>query len=302
VPVTVSSEFECWYDNGFAAAQWKADKKDNLVKDCTVELTPEKFILTKGKANVSCPWGGVSATYGASKGGNAILTITLRGEKGGAARIVLPHYSPAAFIAETWRVVPSKRPQLEQIKPEILAVSASASELLEYLGGYPLRPGKSDTGLWVMVHQFGITIQSGIRRHRETMIAWRDITAVTVEGMIDPQRQRSLARTVEFGVLGAGKQVKSSFLSITTAIGEAIFHSKRLTAPELRAKFGAVLPAAQAIIDARPQPTAQPFAQPAPAAPPLSVADELGKLAKLRADGVLTDEEFAAQKARLLNG
>jgi hypothetical protein len=47
-----------------------------------------------------------------------------------------------------------------------------------------------------------------------------------------------------------------------------------------------------------------PLAAPPPvplAAPPLSVADELAKLAKLKADGVLTDGEFAAQKAKLLS-
>jgi Short C-terminal domain len=37
------------------------------------------------------------------------------------------------------------------------------------------------------------------------------------------------------------------------------------------------------------------------ATPALSVADELGKLASLRSAGVLTDQEFESQKARLLN-
>jgi hypothetical protein len=37
------------------------------------------------------------------------------------------------------------------------------------------------------------------------------------------------------------------------------------------------------------------------AAVPFSVADELAKLAKLKADGVLTEEEFAAQKRKLLS-
>jgi hypothetical protein len=37
------------------------------------------------------------------------------------------------------------------------------------------------------------------------------------------------------------------------------------------------------------------------ASPSLSVADELTKLAKLKADGVLTEEEFAAQKRKLLS-
>jgi len=39
-----------------------------------------------------------------------------------------------------------------------------------------------------------------------------------------------------------------------------------------------------------------------PTGPPVSIADELKKLAELRDIGVLTEDEFAAQKARLLNG
>ena len=42
---------------------------------------------------------------------------------------------------------------------------------------------------------------------------------------------------------------------------------------------------------------------PAPSAPPaVEVAEQLRKLAALRDEGILTDEEFAAQKARLLAG
>jgi hypothetical protein len=51
----------------------------------------------------------------------------------------------------------------------------------------------------------------------------------------------------------------------------------------------------EAVNDVLPKPPV------AVAAPPLSVADELAKLAKLRADGVLTEEEFAAQKRKLLS-
>ena len=47
-------------------------------------------------------------------------------------------------------------------------------------------------------------------------------------------------------------------------------------------------------------PTAQPIAQPVVATASSSVADELAKLAKLKADGILTDEEFQAQKSKLL--
>lgn len=38
------------------------------------------------------------------------------------------------------------------------------------------------------------------------------------------------------------------------------------------------------------------------AVPPVSVADEIKKLGELQSQGLLTDEEFAAQKARLLGG
>ncbi|SDT07487.1 SHOCT domain-containing protein [Jiangella sp. DSM 45060] len=51
---------------------------------------------------------------------------------------------------------------------------------------------------------------------------------------------------------------------------------------------------------------AQPPPAPAPAAPAApaedSLADQLSRLADLKAQGVLSDEEFAAAKARLLGG
>lgn len=53
---------------------------------------------------------------------------------------------------------------------------------------------------------------------------------------------------------------------------------------------------------AEEQSQAQPetYAAPAPAAEPVDVAEQLQKLAALKEQGVLTDEEFAAQKAKLL--
>lgn len=47
-------------------------------------------------------------------------------------------------------------------------------------------------------------------------------------------------------------------------------------------------------------PIAQPIPQPVVAPASSSVADELAKLAKLKADGILTDEEFRVQKSKLL--
>lgn len=42
------------------------------------------------------------------------------------------------------------------------------------------------------------------------------------------------------------------------------------------------------------------YPQPAPATEQVDVADQLQKLAQLREQGVLTDQEFATQKAKLL--
>jgi hypothetical protein len=42
------------------------------------------------------------------------------------------------------------------------------------------------------------------------------------------------------------------------------------------------------------------YAQPPPAAPTADPVDQLKQLGELHAQGVLTDEEFAAQKAKLL--
>jgi hypothetical protein len=53
------------------------------------------------------------------------------------------------------------------------------------------------------------------------------------------------------------------------------------------------------------QPPPQQYAQPAPAPPPAApsqedVINQLKQLGELHASGILTDEEFAAQKAKLL--
>jgi hypothetical protein len=52
-----------------------------------------------------------------------------------------------------------------------------------------------------------------------------------------------------------------------------------------------------------PPPPPPPPAQPVPAAAPqASVVDQLKDLAELKQQGILTEDEFQAQKARILNG
>ena len=53
----------------------------------------------------------------------------------------------------------------------------------------------------------------------------------------------------------------------------------------------------------QPEPAPAPaYEAPAPAAPQVDTIQQLKDLAALREQGVLTDEEFAAQKARVLGG
>jgi hypothetical protein len=98
-------------------------------------------------------------------------------------------------------------------------------------------------------------------------------------------------------------------------ISELAIAGTRIHRPESRdalanfAKVAAQLPWISVTEDSEistttspPEPS--PVAVPAPvpvATLPLSVADELTKLAKLKAEGVLTDDEFVAQKAKLLS-
>jgi hypothetical protein len=61
------------------------------------------------------------------------------------------------------------------------------------------------------------------------------------------------------------------------------------------------LPVARAYREPITQITAMaPTSAPVVATPSASVADEIAKFAKLRADGVITEEEFQAQKRKLL--
>lgn len=54
--------------------------------------------------------------------------------------------------------------------------------------------------------------------------------------------------------------------------------------------------------DAYAAPPPDPYAQPAPPAGGADRVEQLKELAGLRDQGVLTEEEFAAEKARILNG
>lgn len=304
--MVMASEWEAWYDNGFGSSDWKVDKASGLVKDCELHITADRLALHRGRHSVTCPWSGVRGlSCNSSNRGNAVLSITLAGDKGGSAKVVVPGLSPNSLWVEFWRAAPVLRPRIERLRPETAGTGPAAQALFDYLGGYPLQP-KPDSSIRVVLDPLGVFVVGGVRDRLLWVIAWKDVIGISVAGMMDAQRERSLARTVEFGAVGglAGKQVKSSYLTISTAIGDAIFHAKHDTVPELRAKYAAVLPVAERMVASRAREPQVGVADSAPhpsSRATASLADELTKLAALRDAGVLSDEEFAAQKAKLLS-
>jgi Short C-terminal domain len=296
-------ELEAWYSGGFGAAAWPPGS-DGWIKGCELQLDPERLILKKGAASINCPWPAVSVKATPSKQGNAVLEMTLAGEQGGTAKIVLPNRTPAGWWAEVWRAVPAIRELngWKHLRPATVSANRPISVLMQYLGGYPLYPRKAMTGLVVEFDGFGVALKSGVLRHVKAFVPWADMTGIAVDGMLDAQRQRSLAPTVEFGALGglAGKKVKSSYLMIGTRLGDLIFHAEKMTAPELQAKVSPIAAPAQQLIAARRQPSAAPVPQRA-RTPTADIPDQIARLAELHKQGILTEEEFAAKKAELLS-
>ena len=84
------------------------------------------------------------------------------------------------------------------------------------------------------------------------------------------------------------------------AAGQHWWSEERPTPP---ASTGVVTRATRTRRYDEPPSAPPPAAAPAPAEPSASIDyDELEKLGKLHADGTLTDEEFAAAKAKVLGG
>jgi hypothetical protein len=189
--------------------------------------------------------------------------------------------------------------------------SFSAAET-HYLGGWSGH-SKTYTGKLtkiVVIDKNGVSL-----RGFSTIftIPWNQVLDLEVEGPENASKRVTAGRALALGVfaLAAKKTTKSAVLIVKLRSGEeAIFQTEKFTAAELRAKLVPITsqlrkanaptsPTAQAATFAPP--SAAPASNgPLPAAA-MSVADELKKLAELKDAGLLTDEEFAGQKAKLLD-
>lgn len=131
-------------------------------------------------------------------------------------------------------------------------------------------------------------------------IPWDQVHDIAIEGPESASKRVTVGRALALGVfsLAAKKTDKSAVVVVSLKSGEeAIFDTRKFSAGELRAKLAPITSQLRRGITAAEQSNAKQ----APAAPATSVADELKKLGELKEAGLLTEEEFEGQKAKLLS-
>lgn len=169
-----------------------------------------------------------------------------------------------------------------------------------YLGGWP-EHAKTYTGKLTKIL---VIDRNGVALRGFSVIftiPWNQITDLDVDGAENASKRLTASRALLLGPLAlvAKKKTKNSMLIVTTTSGhQALFHSEQYTASEMRMKLLPIITQIRlAVVDQ--QPAGPPGMATAPSRA-VSVADELTKLMQLRTSGVLTEQEFAAQKAKLL--
>lgn len=192
----------------------------------------------------------------------------------------------------------------------------------DYLGGWSRHPKGHKKDI-LHISQAGVAYKAF---RTLFTIPWAQVADIIVEGPDQAASRVTATRLVSMGVfaLAAKKKSKSAVIIVVLKNGEeACFHTEKLTATEVRAKLSPVisqLHRVTALAQAQPQPVAT--APPTPAQPTvqlapepaqqsnggptpesdggLFVADELMKLAQLRDAGVITEEQFTAQRDKLM--
>jgi len=132
---------------------------------------------------------------------------------------------------------------------------------------------------------------------RSALIPLASVQSIEVSG--GQVAKSKVGSVVAFGVLGlAAKGAKNeSAVVVRIADGETAYYQVDYESPvKVRALVTPILKAAG--VPLKGEGAAATPSSPSPA--PISVADELAKLASLRNNGILSDEEFEAQKAKLL--
>jgi hypothetical protein len=156
----------------------------------------------------------------------------------------------------------------------------------KYQGGHS-RLGQPRTGnLWLTSEAIGL----GTKRPKGAVIPLGEIASIEIGGQ---QVRKSKAGAVAaFGVLGLAAKGEATVAVVTvrTKDGETAYYTiENQLAVTVRGRMSPILEAARI-----------PFAEEDLPPPASDLATRLRDLGALRDEGLITDEEFAAQKARLL--
>lgn len=160
----------------------------------------------------------------------------------------------------------------------------------KYLGGHPHHPKPGKLNVNVVLDDAGVRCVGMRELFR---IPWSDVAGLDAEGREQAQSRVTATRLVTLGVfaLAAKKKQKSAYLTVALkAGGEVLFQVDGATPQELRGRIAPAL----ALVTGTPPPAAT-----------VSIGDPMERLSlasSLHDAGVLTDEEFAEQKARILAG
>jgi hypothetical protein len=106
---------------------------------------------------------------------------------------------------------------------------------IKYVGGHPAR--SKSTTCTVTVDDHGVRA----RIIREFLnIPWSDVKGLKVDGPEDVHKRVTMTRLVATGLFAFAlkKPEKLAYLVVETEQGEAMFETDKMTAVELRAKFG----------------------------------------------------------------
>lgn len=175
--------------------------------------------------------------------------------------------------------------------------TAVATEPYTYLGGLPELPDRMKGRSIVILPGLSIQLQDkfGLDHAR---LDWQRVRSLSVDGPDEVRRRVTATRILGMGIFAwsAKKKEPESYLIIETADGEGIF-TLRTSLYELRAKLAPAI--AQLAARSQPSPNSA-YSAPATAAEP-DVLDQIQKLGQLHDAGVLTQEEFDAKKAALLD-
>lgn len=178
--------------------------------------------------------------------------------------------------------------QAAKSKPKVKKLTFTYSK---YLGGHPALGKARQGNLYLTDEKIGV----GTFGPSHAALLWSDVTTVDVSG--EQVAKSKVGATLAFGILGGlaakGTKNQAAIIVHTKDNQVAYYLIDKLSQLEAKAK---IIPLLQSVgVALSDETTSQPQKQQG------DVSEELAKLAKLKEQGILTEEEFSAKKKQLLN-